>query len=196
MDKKTGILGLLAVGIFFIVLIIFASLNPDFNYLEDYVSKLGAKKQPNATWFNIIGFLLTGLLLIGFGISYGKLINDRLVGIFLAVFGVGFSFTSIPFDLEFADSSVSKAHTVAITLGLASWLFGLARISYNKLLKKSVRFTANTAAILLVSSMIGNVIGLWSMPVTHRLVFGVVFGYTAFISIKLLFGQRVSKIQK
>ena len=195
MNKKAGLLGLLAVSTFIIALFIFASLNPNFNYVDDFVSKLGAHKQPNAFWFNILGFLLVGLFLVGFGVTYGKLLKDQLVGMLLAIFGIGFAFTSIPFDLEFSDSAVSKAHTFAITLGLASWLLGLARISYNQSLRKSIRFQANITALLLVFSMIGFAIGLWSMPVTHRLVFGVVFSWTMLTAADLLLNSRIKKIK-
>lgn len=196
MNKKAGLTGLFAVGIFVVVLVVFGSLNPNFNFVNDYVSRLGAKQQPNALGFNILGFLLVGLLLMAFGLAYGKILNDRLAGILLAGFGLGFAFTSIPFDLQSAESSISKAHTVSITLGLASWLFGLARISYNKSIKKSVRRTADVAAILLVSAIIGFFIGLWSMPVTHRLVFGVVFGWTTVTSIDLIKNKRKLKKQE
>jgi hypothetical membrane protein len=194
MNRIVGILGISAVSIFIVVLLIFASINPEFNILNDYVSRLGAKGAPNAIWFNLFGFLLVGIILIGFGLTYGNFIKDKLVGILLAFFGLGFAFTSIPFEIGFSNSSISKAHTAAITLGLASWLFGLARISYNKSLDRSTRFRANIAAILLVSSMTGFVIGFWSMPITHRLVFGVVFVWTVFTAASLTLKRNQTKV--
>ena len=66
-------------------------------------------------------------MLFGFGVAYGRLINDKLAGTLLAFFGLGFAFTAIPFDLTDSDSAVSKAHVAAITLALAFWLFGLEK---------------------------------------------------------------------
>ncbi|MEO0337984.1 MAG: DUF998 domain-containing protein [Bacteroidota bacterium] len=189
-QRKSGILGLMSAIIFMLALVFFGFLNPEFSFVEDFVSKLGAKGEPNAIWWNIIGFGLVGLVLFGFGIFYGKLLKDQFAGLLLASFGVGFSFTAFPMDMMDANADVSKAHVLAICLALASWLFGLARISSNALISKKIRNRANITAFLVVTPMIGFVLGFWSMPITHRLVFIVVFGWTAFTSIELLMMQN------
>ena len=188
-QRRTGILGLLSVILFIVSLAFFGMLNPAFSFVEDFVSKLGAKGQPNANWWNLIGFGLVGLNLFGFGIFYGKVLKDKFAGLLLALFGIGFSFTAFPVDMVESNTPISKAHTahiVAICLALASWLFGLARISYNRLIKNRIRTRANITAILIVASMIGFTFELWSMPIAHRLVFIVVFGWTAITSVELL----------
>ena len=188
-QRKSGILGLLSVLLFIVSLAFFGLLNPKFSFVEDFVSKLGAKGEPNAIWWNLIGFGLVGLILFGFGICYGKLLKDKFAGLLLSLFGIGFSFTAFPVDMVESNTPISKAHTihiVAICLALAFWLFGLARISYNPSIKKRIRNRANITAILIVTSMIGFTFGLWSMPITHRLVFLVVFGWTAITSVELL----------
>lgn len=192
MHHTTGRLGILAVSIFFIALCVFGWLHPKWNFLQDYISQLGAIGEPHALWWNIIGFVLVGILLLLFGISYGKILKDRFAGILLSLFGVGFAFTAIPIDEIDSTSAVSKAHVVAICLALAFWLFGLARISSNPSHSKQVRLRANIAAILLVSAMIGFAFGFWSMPLTHRLVFAVVFGWTAITSIGLFRSVSIS----
>ena len=178
-------LGLSAVGIFVSAFILFSILNPNFNPIDDYVSKLGALGQPYALWWNLIGFGLVGLLLTAFGWCYGYLIQDRLVGILLASFGIGFAATGVPIDLANEVAPVSKAHIVAICLGLAGWMFGLARMGYSMSLERSVRRLANTAATLLFIPLLGQIAQLWSMPVTHRLVFVVVFGWVLITCIGL-----------
>jgi len=140
-------------------------------------------------WWNGIGFLLVGVLLFGFGLAYGRIVEDRVVGVLLGLFGVGFAFTAIPIDMADAAAPISKAHIVAICLALACWLFGLAKLSSSKRVKTKVRVQANIAAIILVGAMIGHVLGFWSMPVTHRLVFGVVFGWTAITATELVFAK-------
>ena len=185
-QRKSGILGLLSTSLFITSLAFFGRLHPEFSFVEDFVSKLGAKGEPNAIWWNLIGFGLVGLILFVFGIFYGKVIKDKLAGLLLAFFGIGFSFTAFPIDMEESNTPISKTHIVAICLALAFWLFGLARISYNTLIKKSIRNRANVTAILIVIAMIGYTFGWWSMPITHRLVFIVVFGWTAMTSIELL----------
>ncbi|NRB63272.1 MAG: DUF998 domain-containing protein [Saprospiraceae bacterium] len=185
-EKNIGIIGLLSVLTLITALLVFGLLNSDFNFWEDFISKLGAKGEPNALWFNLIGFVVVGILLFVFGLLYGKLLNDKLLSILLSLFGLGFAFTAIPIDMEFSRTSVSKGHIVAICLGLVFWLFGLSRLGYNQNLKQKIRKRANLTAIILVLSMIGFVFGLWSMPITHRLVFAIVFGWIAITSIELM----------
>ncbi len=185
-EKLTGISGLASTMILLVVLLIFGSLNPQFGFVNDFISKLGAVGEPNAIWFNLFGFVLVGLLLFLFGLMYGTMLKDRLLAILLSLFGLGFALTSIPMDMALSEAPVSKAHIAIVSLGLAFWLFGLSRMGYNKRLSKGIRNRANIAAVLLTASMIGFVLGLWSMPVTHRLVFGVVFGWTTITSLGLL----------
>ena len=191
-EKNIGIFGLLSVLILTTTLLVFGLLNSDFSFWEDFISKLGAKGEPNAFWFNLIGFVVVGILLFIFGLSYGKLLKDKLLSMLLSLFGLGFAFTAIPIDMEFSRTSVSKAHIVAICLGLAFWLFGLSRLGYNQNLKRRIRTRANLTAIILVLSMIGFVLGLWSMPITHRLVFMIVFGWTAITSIELINNKKTA----
>ena len=165
-NRIVGLLGIFSVLVFSISLIIFGNLNPTFDFIDDFVSKLGAKGAPNAILWNIIGFGLVGDMLTGFGIIYGSILKDKLAGVLLAFFGIGFAFTAIPIDMAASESAVSKAHIVAICLALAFWLFGLARIASNQLIEQKVRFRANVTALLIVIAMIGFAVGFWSMPIT------------------------------
>jgi len=192
-ERNVGILGLLSVIILIAVLIIFGFSNTEFSFLNDFISKLGAKGEPNALYFNLFGFITVGILLFVIGLTYGFLLNDRLLSILLSLFGLGFAFTAIPIDMELSRTPVSKAHIVAICLGLTFWLLGLSRIGYNIQLQRKVRVRANLTAVLLVLAMLGFVFGLWSMPIAHRLVFGIVFGWTALTSIELILGNRDTK---
>jgi len=191
-EKDIGIFGLLSVLTLITALIIFGLLNSDFSFLDDFISKLGAKGEPNALWFNLIGFVAVGILLFIFGLSYGKLLNDRLLSILLSFFGLGFAFTATPVDFEMANTPLSTAHTVAICLGLAFWMFGLSRLGYNQKLTKKIRNRANLTAVILVLSMLGFVFEFWSMPITHRLVFMIVFGWTAITSIELIYNKKTA----
>ncbi|GAB5410034.1 MAG: hypothetical protein BalsKO_23990 [Balneolaceae bacterium] len=192
-EKNVGILGLLSVLILILALAIFGFSNEDFNFLNDFVSKLGAEGEPNAFWFNLIGFVAVGILLFVFGLTYGNLINDRLVSVLLSLFGLCFAFTAIPIDMELSRTPVSKAHIVAICLGLAFWLFGLSRLGYNRKLNRKIRNRANLTAGILVISMMGFVFGFWSMPITHRLVFAIVFGWTTITSIELIYRKETKE---
>ncbi len=183
MNKLTGQIGIAAVAIFLIALLTFGAIHPTWSFIDGYVSELGAEGQPLAIWWNLIGFVSVGILLAIFGFLYGKILKDKLTGVLLSLFGLGFALTAIPISELDSDSALSKAHIVAICLGLAFWLFGLARISA---VGKHIKQRANITAILLVAAIMGFPFGLWSMALTHRLVFILVFGWTLLSSIELL----------
>ena len=185
-SKMAGMLGLSAVALFITALVVFSFINPQFHILNDFVSHLGALGEPFALWWNLIGFLSVGILLAAFGITYGLHIQDRLAGALLALFGVGFAITAIPIELQDGRATVTVAHTVAICLGLACWMFALARMNQLQHLSRFQKQMANWAAILVVLPVFGQVLELWPMPLTHRLVFAVVFIWTALISWQLL----------
>ena len=181
--RVAGTLGLAAVLVFGLTLLVFSFVNPEFHWLNDYVSMLGAKGQPYSMWWNLIGFLSVGILFASFGWAFGLLIQDRWVGLALALFGVGFAAAAVPVDLDQSDSALSKTHIVAICLGMAAWLFGLARMAQLARLGKRVHRAANVAAGLVVLPIVIHMADLISVPVTHRLVFLVVFGWTVLMSI-------------
>lgn len=191
--RNTGFFGLGSVIVLLISLLVFGNLNPDWSFLNDFISMLGAKGQPNAIWFNLIGFVLVGFLLFLFGLGYGLLLKDKLLAVLLSLFGIGFAFTAIPTDLELERGSAAKAHIVAICLSLAFWLFGLARMGSNKQLPDRVKYKANIASGMLALAMVGAATELYSMPFAHRLVFSIVFGWTAINSIELLSNSITNK---
>ena len=192
-ETEIGILGLLTILIFIATLLVFGLSNSDFSFLNDFVSKLGAKGEPNALWFNLFGFITVGILLFVFGVTYGNLLNDKLLSVLLSLWGLGFAFTAIPIDMELSTTPLSKAHIVSICLGLAFWLLGLSRLAYNQQLRKGIRDRANFTAIVLLLSIFGSALGLWSLPITHRLIFGIVFGWIAVTSLELILRKRRNK---
>ena len=192
-ETEIGILGLLSILIFIATLLIFGFLNTDFSFVNDFVSKLGAKGEPNALWFNLFGFITVGILLFVFGLTYGNLLNDKLLSVLLSLSGLGFAFIAIPIDMELSRIPISKAHIVSACLALAFWLFGLSRLGYNQQLRKGIRNRANNTATILVLAIIGSVIGLWSMPITHRLIFGIILGWTAITSFELILKKGRNK---
>jgi hypothetical membrane protein len=192
-ETEIGILGLLSIVIFIGTLLIFGFSNSDFSFANDFVSKLGAKREPNALWFNLFGFITVGILLFVFGVTYGNLLNDKLLSVLLSLFGLGFAFTAIPIDMELSRTPLSKAHIVSISLGLAFWLLGLSRLAYNRQLRKGIRNRANITATVLVLLIIGSALGLWSIPVTHKLIFVTVFGWIAITSFELILRKGQNK---
>lgn len=184
--QRTALLGLSAVALFITTLIAFALKNPEFNPIWDNISKLGAVGQKNAFGWNLLGFGAVGLLFAAFGWGYGTILQDKLTACLLAAFGIGFAATGLPIDFANETAPLSKAHIVAICLGVASWLFALARIGMLNNPEPAIRTTANTTATLFILPVIGELAALWPSPITHRLVFLAIFGWVIFSSIGLL----------
>jgi len=183
--RRAGVLGLAGVLLFIFSFLVFGNLNPSFNFKDDFVSKLGALDEPYAFWWNLIGFGLVGVLQIGFGALYGRVLNDKLSSVLLVFFGVGLVFTAFPSGVGDSNKAFLKVHVIAICLALASWLLALSRLSYNSSNDAAVRRRANIASVLIVLSISGFSFQIWSMATAHRLVFATVLGWTAVSSLAL-----------
>lgn len=183
MKKSYLYSGILSIVIFTLSIVVFGLLHEDFHFLNSYISELGAQGAPNALVFNLLAFVLPGLLLIHFGWYYGKKLQDKALGFLLGLYGLAFVFTAIPVDSLNQDTPYSRAHVTAICLALAAWLFGLAKLAAKNNIKASIKKRANIAALLLVLFMATGSTDLWPMPITHRLVFSIVFGWTLLTSL-------------
>ncbi len=67
----TAICGLLSVSVFVFSFVLFGFLHTDFDFVRDFISKLGGKGQPNAFYWNAFGFTAVGILLGAFGGCFG-----------------------------------------------------------------------------------------------------------------------------
>lgn len=111
----------------------------------------------------------------------------------LSFLGLGFALTAVPIDMEYSSTPLSKVHIVAICLGLALGLFRLSRLGYNQKIKQKIRNRTHLTPLFLVVSIMGFELGFWSMPITHRLVFMTVFGWTGITSIELMYTKETNK---
>ena len=164
---------------------LFGFLRPDFDFFVDFISKLGAKGQPYASCWNVVGFGAVGLLLAAFGWLFGLCRNDRVLGACLMVAGLGFSLAAIPTDFADAQSTLSKAHFVSICLSLAGYCFGLARLTGSRSTGFE-RITANWVIALAILPIVGVSGGVSAEPVAHRIILTVVFTWVVLSSLRLL----------
>lgn len=63
MKQTVRMLPLLSLVLFFAAGLVFGVLSPDFSHLRHPVALLGASDEPNALAFNVLGFIVPGLLL-------------------------------------------------------------------------------------------------------------------------------------
>ena len=96
MNKKVlAWCGVLAPIVFIVSLVIFSLLTPHYSNLTNAVSELGTLGAPSAFAWNILGFLLVGLLIIAY--AWGMYLDLRhsiggiVVPILVGISGIGFA---------------------------------------------------------------------------------------------------------
>ena len=104
-----GVYGLAGTVLFTIALITFAESYPGYSHATKAVSELGAIGAPHGMAWNIIGFILPGLLLAFHGWGLGRVTQSPLVSVLLAISGLAFASTSIPADM----SDMNARHSAA-----------------------------------------------------------------------------------
>ncbi|MEM8781656.1 MAG: DUF998 domain-containing protein [Planctomycetota bacterium] len=181
----TAIVGLLAVALFVVLFVVFLALNPGFDALEDFISKLGSKGQPYALYWNLSGFVAVGLLLAIFGWLYGRCRNDRLLGACLVIAACGFALAGIPTDFSDPESPLSAAHFVSVCLSLAGFCFGLARLTGSKStdFDRAAAYGVIGLTVVAIACVSG---GVLAEPVAHRIVLAAIFTWVALNAIRLL----------
>lgn len=99
--------------------------------------KLAVKGKPHAFWFKLIGFVVVGMLLFAFGLTYGSSLKDKVLLTLLSFFGLRSVFTAIPVDLRWLMPPRLPHIPLQIIL-VGSWIFGLSRIGYNHQIEKRI----------------------------------------------------------
>ena len=139
-NKQYAILGLLGPVIFWLTYFIMSSLRPEYNFLTKAVSELGSVDAPNKWTWNILGYILTGLLIsiYSYGlfksISNGQgsklpLISFILSGLFMSISG------AFPGDFDNKQSTTMLFHTIG---SFGSYLFFLiGAFTYPRQMKKT-----------------------------------------------------------
>ncbi|MEL7496767.1 MAG: DUF998 domain-containing protein [Planctomycetota bacterium] len=189
MHKLTGTLGLAAVLVFVVTFVVLGALTPDFQFVNDYISKLGSRGQPYADWWNTIGFGIVGVAFAAFGFLFGLCVRDRVLSFCLMVAGLGFAMAAVPTDFNEQHDVLSKAHHAAICFGLAGWCFGLARMTRAGSTDEFSRTMATYTITLSLLPMIAMGGGISEEPVAHRLVMLVVLTWVLVNSLILLLAK-------
>ena len=180
MTKKTyAIIGISATVLFWTTYIIMSILRPEYNFYHKAVSELGSLDAPNKWTWNILGYILTGVLIAiySFGlfkhISNGQgskwpLIGCCFSGVFMSLSGI------FPGDFDNRQSTTMLLHTVG---SVGSYIFFLiGAFTYPNQMKKS-EYWKKAINPTLIFTWLTIIFGAWpfiftSFPsVGQRLVF-------------------------
>ncbi len=124
-------LGALAAPILFGQIILFASLQPDYSYIMNSVSQLGATTSKHYVFMNLFGFIGTGVLItlgsIGAYLATKKLNINHLFSLAIGAFGLMFMGVAFPMDshfnihLFFANKMLIPLYISMLLLALFIW---------------------------------------------------------------------------
>jgi hypothetical membrane protein len=180
MTKKTyAIFGISATVLFWTTYIIMSNLRPEYNLYHKAVSELGSLDAPNKWTWNILGYILTGVLIAIYSFGLFKNISNAQ-GSKWPLIGFGFSglFMSLsgifPGDFNNRQSTTMLLHTVG---SVGSYIFFLiGAFTYPKQMKKS-EYWKKAINPTLIFTWLTIIFGAWpfiftSFPsVGQRLVF-------------------------
>lgn len=192
-NKHYAIIGFSAPTIFWITYLLMSNLRPEYSFLTKAVSELGSLDAPNKWVWNILGYVLPGILIAiySFGlftnISTGEgsklpLIGFILSGLFMSLSGI------FPGDFDNRQSTTMLLHTVG---SFGSYIFFLiGAFTYPKQMKTSEYWNKSIRPTILFT-WLTIIFGSWpfvfsSYPsVGQRIVFFFYFLWLFYTATKL-----------
>lgn len=192
-NRNYAILGLLAPILLWLTYFIMANQRPEYSFLYKAISELGSLDAPNKWIWNILGYILPGILISVFSIGLYRSIalpNSSklpLIGIFLSGFFMTFSGV-FPANMEDRTSTTTILHMVG---SYGSYLFFLiGALTYPRSMKlNSYWKSSNFPLLIFVSFTI--IFGFWhkvfpNIPsVGQRITFLFYFAWIFYTAVKL-----------
>lgn len=188
--------GILAPAIFATTLATFSFLNPNFNNLTNAVSELGMSASPHAFAWNMIGFVLVGLLATAF--AWGLRLTLRphsksvIAPALMGISGIGFTGLGIfPADTGFAPSFSTTLHFTMVSVNflpfvLATFIFAY-QLRKNEYWKRWTSFSLIMGILAIASFFIPQNI---PAGLSQRFGIGIYFLWLLVTGIALLKNQH------
>ena len=131
-ERRASACSLLAAALFWMALVAFGAARPDYSQFTKAVSELGAVGAPHALAWNVLGFIVPGLLLAACGVAIGTVVEGRRGALrwLLAGSGVAFAGTGVFPAVMSYGSPVMHApstvgHVVMLLLSSVLWLVAI-----------------------------------------------------------------------
>jgi hypothetical membrane protein len=151
-SKAAGFYGILATIWFATALLVFAEIYPGYTHATKAISELGAIGAPHQHAWNVLGFLVPGILLAFHGWGLGVNASDRLVGTGFALSGLAFAATCIPANMDDFNAPTSQAHIAASLAVFVFWLAGAVRLTMGGQAASKALMRATTACLWLAAA--------------------------------------------
>lgn len=201
-ERQAGWIGISAGALFWVALFTFAAARTDYDHLHKAVSELGVWGAPHALAWNLIGFIVPGILLALSGAGLAMAIDGRRGALWylLVLPGLCFAGTGVvPGEMydgsPVMDSAFTQGHLLFSNLALLLWI--CAAFLVIRRVKRNPQWQALTTRVgiyaalcvggALVSIVASAIIpSLAQMPgLAQRIVFAFYFGWFLLMSLQL-----------
>lgn len=202
-ERQAGAVGIAAVAVFWVALLAFGAMRPDYSYFTKAVSELGVIGAPNALAWNLVGFIVPGLLLAISAAGLASAVDGRRGALWwlLVMSGLCFAATgAIPGEMRngspVMESSWTQAHLLMATLSPIFW--AIAAVMMIRRVKRNPDWKAFlpqavALAVLCVGGFILSILAPAVLPdlaqrpgLSQRLCFAAYFLWFLLISLRLL----------
>lgn len=186
-SKAAGLYGILATVWFTTALLVFADLYPGYTHATKAISELGAIGAPLQHAWNVIGFLVPGILLAFHGWGLGAVASDRIAGAGFCLSGLSFAATCIPANMDDFSAPTSQAHIAASLAVFVFWLAGALRLTMGGAATSKALMRATTACLwLAVAAALVRFSGLVFPGTGQRIAFAGHFTWVLSTALILL----------
>ncbi len=189
-NQAVAALGLGANALFWPSLFGFAALRPDYSHFTKAVSELGVWGAPNMWAFNVLGFILPGLLLAAFGWAFARRAapGNWFVALLLPLGGVGLMIAGLfPGDMQHMQSLTTIGHVAGATASLLFWIIALiALVISTRKTWPSLASLSLIAVLAVVATFLLYGAPHVSRAIVQRATFAEFFGWYAAASLMLL----------
>jgi hypothetical membrane protein len=133
--RHIGFLGVGAWVLFWVVSVVLGALRPSYSHVVDTISELGAVGTPHATAWNVLGFIVPGVLLAIVGATIARAVNVHrsrpgnlatvlLVLSGLAVAGQGLMPAEMVNGVADVTSASTRGHFISSLISGVAWAIG------------------------------------------------------------------------
>ncbi len=192
-SKTNGLIGITAVIVSILTIIIMAELRTDdYNHFHKAVSELGSIDAPNKWMFNILGYIIPGVLISIFSLNLLK--EFRLYSVkpypfyFLVLSGVFMSLAGFfPANMENRQSISTIVHSVGSIGGGVFWLFCALTLWWQLKKNKAWKKIAISTFLIPFIMVFGMSFVSKNMPgILQRIGFGANYLFIFILAVKLI----------
>ena len=132
MARRAWVFSVLAATVFWTALVAFGILRADYSQLTKAVSELGAVGAPHALAWNVLGFIVPGLLLAACGVAIGTAVDGHRGALRWLLTGSGVAFAStgvFPAVMQYGSPAMQApstvGHVMMLLLSSVLWLIAI-----------------------------------------------------------------------